>query len=301
MQTIDTITDTRDVNDKQFYENIATGYSYISIGGIFLYNNDIPINGDIKSVVMFNRYLTESERNYLINNEYVTRTVNETPNIDIYELDNDKVIDTQNISGDILNDGTSSILEERWYYIYAIPSINNKCDIKVSWHPPTRNRFNIENEGYSSETLYHPFLNARCIGVFKYNSICRLDTTKNRKVVRFKMVNGFYQSLDVHQTPRGNSTNYGSLFAPFDEYYPANMYRYKLRYYVNCQARGLYGLNSDRTGYLEQRIYGTADTYNYSYLDLYPCDNSPTLAFRRLDSSATDNDNWVICDFSFKQ
>lgn len=243
---IDNILQTDLVIERDTRTNTELAYdvdSWLSINSLFYSSGNYINLGLYKSYIYFNRLLTETERNYLYNNVYVVRGLNTTPNSDIYELPNDVEIDTQNLSAsDFLDDTYTATLEDRWYYIYAQPSsTSGQCEIKLSARQPIRNRFNVEREDYREESLYHPYLNARCVGIFKYGKLNQ-ETSSGMKVIRFKMVKGYFQFSEGYEFTR-STNSYGILTNSFSKILPTNINSMILRVYYNALISVVGGLN----------------------------------------------------------
>ncbi|MFW6377579.1 MAG: LamG-like jellyroll fold domain-containing protein [bacterium] len=232
-------------DDRVNTELPYNGDSFITIGGYFYINGNYIVPAMIKSCVYFNRLLTSTEREYLYNNVYLVRGLNSTPSSDIYELPSDVDIDTENLTvSDFLDDTYTSSLENRWYYLYVVPSsTNGECEIKLSARAPIRNRFGVEMEDYRRETGYHPYLNARCIGTFQYGRIHTLDTA-GKKVIKFKMVDGYFQFGETFQYTRPNNV-WSAWHNSNRKNLPSNCTDITLSIYYNGYIRLAGGLNQD--------------------------------------------------------
>lgn len=282
-----------------WYYNGSYDYNAYTIGGRYHHNINELFVGIIKSVLLFNRVLSQSEKDYLYNNTYLTHTPNTNPNSDIYTLDEDIIIDTNDFGNWVLDDGTPSTPEIRWYYIYALPDINNKVSIKVSWLCPLRNRFNVSQEGFNPETLYHPFKNARCIGIFKYGGVFNIN--ENKKVITFKMVNGRYQQHDLHVFHDNNQT-YNKM-SVHHMVIPHNIHKYTYRTYYNAFSFPMDGLfNEYGNDFMRQRNQTIYDAYTYDFHEHNIISWSPFIAYRQYWlENGTNRVYLVFNDFTFKQ
>lgn len=263
--------------------------SWITVGGLFYLNGNYINTSMNRSVTYFNRLLTSTERDYIHNNVYVTRGLNSTPTSDIYELPSDVDIDTENLtSSDFLDDTYTATLENRWYYVYVQPSITSgECEVKISARPPIRNRFNVESEGYRKESLYHPYLNARCIGVFQYGRVSTTDTS-GKKVIKFKQVDGYYQFGYTTQYTRPNNS-WSTWPNSNVKNLPCNINSLVVRVYYNAHIVLSGGLNMYRNNQRQlQRPDATNKTIFFKVHTYEIMNMGSNIYWRQWDNESTD-------------
>lgn len=295
------------LDDNYNLRTFATNRSdcWFTIGGYLDYRNNYMWNGLIKSIIMIGRLLNSSERQYLYENEYCTRPYTTSPNSDIYELEEDVIIDTNDLDTWVLNDGTDKPLHGIWYYIYALAGSNNKAIIRISQLCPIRNRYGVENEGYNMETLYHPFLNARCIGVFKYDND-RSGLPTGNKVRPFMMRDGQYQYM-YHIQLTHNSTTITNIDGFGNMWFPGNIYRFSIRTYRNAKVYiqgGLNWRNQEEYNYNRNHTPGAAvRTFHYLINDYHLSNFSSTIFYGQYGTkeSSAQRVYLSIPNFSFKQ
>jgi len=289
---------------RSFPTNVS-GKRY-GAGGVMHYPNNYIMQGLVKDIVVFTRLLTPTELTTLFNTSSSARTHlhrprNYNPVANIYHLPQSIELLETDLPDVMMDDGTSTDMEERWYYIYACPGANNQVDIKVSWYQPIRDRHGVEREDYSYRALYHPFKNARCIGMFKWGSPS-INSGSGYKFCAFKTQHGHYQLYLSYQITRA-STAYGFTDTYGEGILPGNVCAMSVRVYFNAIMTYPGGLNV-KYSYKMQRQRAPVAGTNTSRIDdvhLVPlCNMDPGLIYRQWVSDSTARVYAVVYDFEFK-